>query len=129
MKKCAVQNERDPISTRKKSLNGLTNGETGMFLTFLKIRVHINEKLIFSYVAYPLRSRARHTMTKALKKMSKKYQNHKLSKDNLGLKMHIPRDSKVKYPLFFQSTSVSNLLSRRKENRDKSMAMNFTAGS
>ena len=36
MKKCAVQNERDPISTRKKTLNGLTNGETGMFLTFLK---------------------------------------------------------------------------------------------
>ena len=29
MKKCAVQNERDPISTRKKSLNGLSSGETG----------------------------------------------------------------------------------------------------
>lgn len=28
MKKCAVQNERDPISTRKKSLNGLSSGET-----------------------------------------------------------------------------------------------------
>ena len=29
MKKCAVQNERDPISTRKKSLNGLSSGDTG----------------------------------------------------------------------------------------------------
>lgn len=30
MKKCAVQNERDPISTRKKPVNDLLAGDAGM---------------------------------------------------------------------------------------------------